>query len=312
MGRRPLRPPARAAPPVARRRRSHRGGHRRCCHLRRPHRRPDRRARRYRDRTLFLLPEQGSGYDLSAGFVRSADDINVAIESTADLDQSEGIVLGAPDGDGFVRLVEVWSRPWKTPTDMGPDIEEVEIDTPVGPATIFRGGTSPTAVLQRRGDRALSLSVRPAEEELAVEVLEAVAIVDGRLEIGEPPRGLVEIERVPGRAWTGIAGNSFLAKGNGIDGGKEDGPAYVEVVEWPVSLLVGAVTSERVERTDVGGRDGWILTRADGWVGVVWRAETGHLVGASGHESLDWLMALAESLVPVDEATWRAATNARP
>ena len=262
---------------------------------------------------LFLLPAPGSGYEVSAGFVRSADDIDAAIESTADLEQSEGIVLGARDGNGFERLVEVWLRPWRTPTDTGPDVEEFEIDTEAGPATISRFGRRLTTVVQRRGDLALELSVRPAEEELAVEVLEAAAIADGHLEIGDPPGDLIEIERLSGRAWSGIAGNSFSAQGNGIDGGDEDGPAYVEVAEWPVSLLVGAgTTSERVERADVGGRDGWIGTRADGWVGIVWRAETGHLVAVSGHESVEWLVALAESLVPVDEATWRTATGAGP
>jgi hypothetical protein len=67
----------------------------------------------------------------------------------------------------------------------------------------------------------------------------------------------------------------------------------------------------RITPTTVNDREGWLLagTDADGtFMTLAWQASTGETVIVSGHNiATEELRRVAESLIVVDEATWKLA-----
>jgi hypothetical protein len=111
---------------------------------------------------------------------------------------------------------------------------------------------------------------------------------------------------------TSFTFTSYQVNGPGIN---EDGiaPVLVETAETP-ETLAGAALLDSVRPVTILGHPGWEVSRPDvdgEWWGYVWNVDGG-LIAVSGHEDAATVRAVAESLVAVDEATWRTTTGAGP
>jgi hypothetical protein len=262
---------------------------------------------------LFLLPAADKGYRVSGGFVQPATDDASPASSEPLSGRLEVAVLGVPDGDGYTDLVTVTVIPWGGPPEALGPYEPREIDTAVGPATLRSIEALADTVVQQRGDLGLTVEAASGAADLAVAVLEATTIVDGRPVVSDAPRGLVEIDRSSVPASDVVRHvTSFDVDADADLLAPDDGAVSVETAVWPVSLLaVAASMVDQVTPISIGGEDGWLATRDDGdSFGLVWRAPTGHLVAVSGSHTVEDLLRVAESLVPAEEDAWRTATGA--
>lgn len=268
---------------------------------------------------LFLLPEAGSGYEVSNGFVEVLDQQTVDAHFEVAL---ESVAFGTPSGDGYRDLTVVHLYDGIAPGDAelyGEDVDRQTVTTPRGDVVVTETGFAWQITRQVDGawlrmDRFGAFSDPSTEDdwvEQAIELLTAAEVVNGSIVVGQPPRGLQEVARERTARAPDAPSVSYQVGGEGIVAGDDGTLATINVVDVPTSIvLLSAMTTSFIEPFTIDGRDGWHATRPDGWQAVVWRADGGQLVAVSGDEELAALLRLAESLVPVDESTWRTATGA--
>jgi hypothetical protein len=260
---------------------------------------------------LFLLPTQGSGYEVADGALTP----NPFGDATGRSLPAATVLLGVRDGSAYTRLVSITVRQGAGPdSEVMSMFERRDVQTSTGPAIvltqrddIFR------MVVQERDDHWIEVTPgADVSDETAITALEATTIVDGQPRLADPPGELVEIARAEFEHLNTTPLVSFQVSGNGITPDDKDGSATVDAVDWPSDLVfLGPSVATRIEPITIAGTTGWLKSGpGEGGLAVVWRALSGHLIGVSGHEPLDTLVDLAESLQPVDESAWRIATGA--
>ena len=105
---------------------------------------------------------------------------------------------------------------------------------------------------------------------------------------------------------------SYSVSGPGIDPAGDEN-VFVEIAEAPQVLLGVPGAAEAVRSVIINGHPGWEAKRDDGdaaWSAYAWRVTDGTIVAVSGHFPAEIVRAVAESLVSVDEASWRQTTDA--
>jgi hypothetical protein len=240
---------------------------------------------------LFVLPPSGDGLVLSDAAIWAGT------PDPAQTGVVHGMVVGRPDGDGFVDIVGIGDsldRP-------GPPFVDswAEIDTPDGPVSVSTGG--PPMAMQQRGNRWIRLT-NVVDEQTIAELLRAITLTAEGIGF-EPVGGFVEVDtfiHVPRVEYSTEYTVSL-----------PDGGVTVTVsTAMASSPLLVALLAEQIEPVTINGRDGWLVsTKSDGesMHGVVWQATPNRIVGVSGDATDEQLVDLAQRLQIVDEDTWTTA-----
>lgn len=237
---------------------------------------------------LFVLPAPADGLVLSDGAVwGGVPDPGQAVV--------HALVVGRPDGDGFVDLVVI-ADPSERPAP--PFVESwTEIDTPAGSVSLSSGGTPYPLAMQQRGDRWVSLTT--ANEQTIADLLQAVTLTATGIRF-EPIDGFVEV--------------GTFAEAPAVEHSAEytatlpnSGKRVIVSTTTASSPLLMAWGADRIAPVTINGHDGWLLsTQSNGSAtsGVAWQATKNRIVGVSGDATDDELADLARRLYVVDEETW--------
>jgi hypothetical protein len=255
----------------------------------------------------WLLPAAGSGFTTSAGFVE-ASSVDVDVEAIT----GSASVAGRRFGDGYHDLVRVTVADG-APTDMLPDPELV--DTAAGEVRRIELGDTLVFLSQLRGERWITTTSPLDGEQIAIELLSAATLEpDGTLAF-DPTSGFELLETVTfdGTYPSLPTFANYEVNGPGIDQYSVD-PVVVESFESRQTLLGVVAVDDVARRVTIHGHPGWEVSRsdADGESSVyAWNVD-GVTFAVYGGENAAITRAVADSLVTVDEATWREATGAGP
>lgn len=240
---------------------------------------------------LFVLPTEASGLALTNGNVSIA-------ELTSDDLPIDQMIVGIVDGDVITSPARV------TVTDeQGPvDVDWTTVDTESGAASVVESDLW-TIVTQQRGGYWLQVQTTGDAADAQFVLAAVVVDISGRVDLDRSTT-LTIVERpaaVPGPA-TGVYTD--------VDDPTDDHSIVVETASSVTPLAIISRIGESAEPIVVDNTLGWSTTHEDpdgAWYGVVWQVTPDHIVAVSGHTDLDEVLAVANSLEVVDEATWRAA-----
>ncbi len=253
---------------------------------------------------LFLLPGETvevqsiDGY-LDRGFIAGKRSTSKSM-----------LVLGSSDGDGFEDLASLESSRRR------PDDSEGWQPLAGWPREQYALSLPDWTLVTRRTASGwwLTLASNTDEEEKALALLDRVEIdADGRL------------------SWPSDDERDVVELSDGITSALDDQQPVVIATVWgpersfsieirsgtAVGLFTGvfgAIGAGDAVPSTVRGRPAWLLSRTepepDGreWHALRWRYDDGRNVSVSGHASIEQIRLVAESLEPVDEATWRERT----
>ncbi|MDY7101033.1 MAG: hypothetical protein S0880_07580 [Actinomycetota bacterium] len=267
---------------------------------------------------LYVLPADGFADDTGLGSVELMNGHRMRLDpSTTELPPERIVVVGKPDGDGYTGLLSVTvSRPSDldappdpfadAPAPRGGERDEV----PWTPMTLD-GGEVLTAefgdlswIADKRSGRWLTSFAATEHLTALTEVFEDLTVdEDGTAQLDDSS----ELQVVEEVAVDEVLPALFA----GFEIGGSGRSLSVETVTPAISMA--AFVSGYVERA-VPGVDGlgegWTFTREDSpgreWNSVAWQLTPNALVSVSGEAPIDELIAIAEPLEIVDEATWEA------
>ena len=155
----------------------------------------------------------------------------------------------------------------------------------------------------------------PTDQAAAIDLLQRVTLgLDGAgvgLDLGGSHQHVLETVVFDGTEPPSTVA-SYSVDGPAID---PDGieSVFVETVPSRTALIGSALAADTVRPVTIDGRQGWEARRhdADGeWTAYAWVAADGTLIAVSGHAAPAVVRAVVDSLVIVDETTWRTATGA--
>ena len=241
---------------------------------------------------LYVLPGDTEAW--SAGFGHA---------ESGEIDVLSTVTLGIPIEGGYLDPVAV------SLTDTDPidpsnynDVVKTTVRLPSGVAYLWTSDRTATLV-QRRGNDFLSAATWNGDPDRLSRAIDAVVInTDGSLTVApESPLAMIDqIDEVGSRV-----GHTTYMELGGVH------RVVVETVSYPSIVGRGPNVGE-LRRIEVRGVDAWLMVRydADGtWLGLSFPVGHG-TVTLSGTVPEDVLVALAEELEMVDEATWKQATGA--
>lgn len=248
---------------------------------------------------LFVLPDEAMEYSLTNG--------SVEVFTVTDVPE-EVVIFGSSD-QGVFRELQSASLTTAKPL-VPPRAEWIDVETAVGVAqqSSFDIWTRVTLQLS---DWWITVTTGPDRLAEAIRVLEGVTVTtQGSIRVSEDLTGEV-IERVTptsgsDQTSTYADATSKASKGQSI---------AVETATAPTPLNPVAVIGGELSEAEVQGLPAWRITRDDGagegeWNGLAWLASPNRIVAVSGHAPIAEIRLLAESLRPVEEDRWRAATGA--
>lgn len=237
---------------------------------------------------LFLLPSNDALLEGLQGFVSELDDWSANVESP-------GLAVGRPTPNGFDQLMAVAmldEREFHNGEVRVIDERQISVDQ----------GVEAIAAEPLADGRWLHFYVNDLDADLTA-LVEATSVVDGEI-FFEPYDEIVEVSRVGGLAPTGRT--VAISPEVNADGGFS---LSTSPRSEDLALISFAVSFESVTAIEVRGQPGYQATSADASKpgdAIAWFEPSGHLVVlfvAAPDSAVD----RAESLMIVDEATWRAA-----
>lgn len=243
------------------------------------------------DRTVSLQPADPAGalYVLPDGVAGAS--VSNGSTGSARIEPHRGIVVATPDGEGFVDPVSVQiSTQPASDTDSSLPTDE-QFSFPIV-ASMPRDDVMLTAVVDLPRVQQALASVDVAD--------------DGTLTLpAGSPLTVLETFDSPEPYELHTTYSEVTPESRGY--------VVVETVNLAGPLVIPtAGGNTRLERDTVQGRDAWHLSRTDAdgeWHGLAWSHARFQVIYVSGHEPLDTLREVAESLTVVDEETWVEATG---
>ncbi len=243
---------------------------------------------------LYLLPNDLAGWTSGNGSTGSGS-----------LASYEGIVVGIPVGERFIDPVAVHLTT-DPPEGFSTDTwRALSVDG--GPAFVSPEGAMPqTVVTQQRSPMWLTSSSDDRTGSRIVPTLEALELDDaGTLILRSRDRAVVASYDITSAS----LGHSTYSEASGPDGEF----VVVETVSGEVPLLaLVAARAVQLEPMTVNGADAWHASGMDvdgEWHAIAWEFAPQQVVFVSSHLiPFETVLAVAESLAAVDEATWTAAT----
>jgi hypothetical protein len=241
---------------------------------------------------LYVLPGDTEAW--SAGFGHA---------DSGEMDLLSGVTVGIPIDGGYLDPVAV-SLSDTDPIDSSEykDFVKTTVRLPSGVAYLWTNDRIATLV-QRRGNDFLSAATWNGDSDRLSRAIDAVVInSDGSLTV-PPESPLAVIDRID-EVGSGVGHTTYMELRGVHD-------VVVETVSFPWIVGRGPNVGE-LRPIEVRGSDAWLMVRydADGtWRGLSFPVGHG-TVALSGTVPEDALLALAEDLEVVDEATWNEATGA--
>lgn len=239
---------------------------------------------------LFVLPEDREG--LTHGQIA---------DGLTEYDDGPVVLAGVRDGSAYRDLfaIAVFDHAVDTSAAAAPPGAAWQAVTlPTGEAQVLSTAGS-TSVVQQRGTRWLRVD---ASSSVAARAMEAVTIgADGTPSLSSDDL-VVLATRLPGR---GRLATTLLVTPDGIT---------VESVTASSAIGPEMSGTDRAVPVVVRGHAGWLFeTQAGGATHrqLRWLEATGQEIIVSGDATAEDLMAVADGLTVVDEATWRDAVQMR-
>ena len=231
-------------------------------------------------RPLYVLPDGVAGASVGNGSTGSTR-----------IEPHRGIVVATPDGDGFVDpvAIQISNQPASDTESTSP----TDADLPF-----------PVVASMPRDDVVLSAIVNLPSVQQALASVDVAD--DGTLTLpAGSPLTVLETFDSP---------EPYVLHSTYSEVTPESGDyVVVETVNLAGPLVIPtAGGNTRLERDTVQGRDAWHLSRTDAdgeWHGLAWSHAPFQVIYVTGHEPLDTVREVAESLDVVDEATWIEATG---
>ena len=244
---------------------------------------------------LFVIPNDLPGYEPNNGAVATSQQIAEHDPFTI------STLVGIRDGDTFNHVARV------TTSVAPPTIATELVDLPNGQALIGRNERT-TLVARQVAGQWVTVTVSSTREAEAMQLVKAIEI-DGD--------GLLDFSKSGG--WETLSQTTYepaqkLFSATYAELKRPGSEMYVLVeavlgmsVDHPLLLHV----PDRMSPTTVNGVTGWVMAvdDVDGvYNTVIWQPEPNQTVFVSAHSiRVDELRHVAESLVVVDEATWKLA-----
>jgi hypothetical protein len=242
----------------------------------------------------YLLPKPDSGYKISIPYSAPITSLHPMFT-----------VVGVADGAVYRNLMVISVAQTRPESNA----KWASVQASNGDAQVSRDVSIRVHVVQQRAGVWISILTRSELEAEALSLLPQIQVTDELdLQIGaaagvqilKPFDVATDVGQVAARDTTG-----FEVSGPGI--------ADWLKVETASDFYTGLafISAETARKATVAGRQGWELTRPDEAAtnrSVVWQAAPGLIGMVSGFATLKVLNAVAESLVVVDEAAWKAVS----
>jgi hypothetical protein len=255
---------------------------------------------------LYVLPAEAA-WSVSSGSTRA---------EAGEIDLLAGVTVGIPFDGGYFDPVAVLL------TDTDPIIPadddglvRTTVRLPSGNADLWTSHDVIATLVQRRGNDFLSATTWDGDTQRLSRAIDAIVIQpNGALEV-DPESPLAVLDRID-QPWHGIGHSTHAEVVNEhrivVETIAAPAPVgAIDTMSFPVLAGLGSGAAE-IRPIEVRGADAWLMVRydADGtWLGLAFQLAHG-TVYLSGTVPEDTLVALAEDLEVVDEATWNAATGA--